>query len=400
MTTKLCCKKCGREKQEKEFFKMKSGDRIDICKECLLMHIQNDKPETFLWILEKFDIPYIEKKWVEIANKMYMKNPGKYGSPAHVPSLGTYVRSMNMTQYVDYCYADSDRLNFQDEKEKQELEAKRQQLADSEQERLLLEQLKNGEISEAEYNTRSFLTPSSFEMNETTTFLAPRVSIDENEITSNLTEEDLKYLAIKWGVMYKPSEWVKMEELYCNYESEYELNIDRAEILKKVCRVSLKMDQALDAGDMQSFKALSSTFDQLRKSGKFTESQKKEEVKRELDSIGELVKFVEREGGIIPQFEDPIVYPKDKIDFIIKDIQNYINNLVKDDLGLGNIIESYIEKMQKEKIETVEDIMNKGFDDKNEVLDEKDVAEFADFQASEIEKEAQALLDSFEEEGL
>lgn len=191
-----------------------------------------------------------------------------------------------------------------------------------------------------------------------------------------------------------------MEELYCNYESEYELNIDRAEILKKVCRVSLKMDQALDAGDMQSFKALSSTFDQLRKSGKFTESQKKEEVKRELDSIGELVKFVEREGGIIPQFEDPIEYPKDKIDFIIKDIQNYINNLVKDDLGLGNIIESYIEKMQKEKIETVEDIMNKGFEDKNETLNEKDVAEFADFQASEIEKEAQALLDSFEEEGL
>lgn len=191
-----------------------------------------------------------------------------------------------------------------------------------------------------------------------------------------------------------------MEELYCNYESEYELNIDRAEILKKVCRVSLKMDQALDAGDMQSFKALSSTFDQLRKSGKFTESQKKEEVKRELDSIGELVKFVEREGGIIPQFEDPIEYPKDKIDFIIKDIQNYINNLVKDDLGLGNIIESYIEKMQKEKIETVEDIMNKGFEDKNETLNEKDVVEFADFQASEIEKEAQALLDSFEEEGL
>ena len=191
-----------------------------------------------------------------------------------------------------------------------------------------------------------------------------------------------------------------MEELYCNYESEYELNIDRAEILKKVCRVSLKMDQALDAGDMQSFKALSSTFDQLRKSGKFTESQKKEEVKRELDSIGELVKFVEREGGIIPQFEDPIEYPKDKIDFIIKDIQNYINNLVKDDLGLGNIIESYIEKMQKEKIETVEDIMNKGFEDKNETLNEKDVVEFADFQASEIEKEAQALLDSFEKEGL
>lgn len=194
--TKLCCKKCGREKQEKEFFKMKTGERIDTCKECLLMHIQNDKPETFLWILEKFDVPYIEKKWIEIANKMYMKNPGKYGSPAHVPSLGTYVRSMNMLQYVDYGYADSDRLNYQDEKEKQELEAKRQQLADSEQERLLLEQFKNGEISEAEYNTRSMMTPSSAEV-KTTAFLAAQVSIDESEITGNLTEEDLKYLALK-----------------------------------------------------------------------------------------------------------------------------------------------------------------------------------------------------------
>lgn len=186
-----------------------------------------------------------------------------------------------------------------------------------------------------------------------------------------------------------------MEELYSKYEEEYELNIDREEILKKVCRISLKMDQTLDAGDMQSFKALSATFDQLRKSGKFTESQKKEEVKRELDSIGELVKFVEREGGIIPQFEDPIECPKDKVDFIIRDIQNYINNLVKDDLGLGNIIESYIEKLSNEKIETVDDIIAKGFDSKEDVLTAEDVAEFNRFQASEIEEEAKKLLESF-----
>lgn len=191
-----------------------------------------------------------------------------------------------------------------------------------------------------------------------------------------------------------------MEQLYNEYANEYELNVDREETVKKICKISLKMDQALDTGDIKTAKDYGSIYDQLRKSGKFTESQKKEEAKRELDSIGELVKFVEREGGIIPQFESPIEYPKDKIDFIIKDIQNYINNLVKDDLGLGNIIESYIEKMQKEKIETVEDIMNKGFNSENETLNEKDVAEFADFQASEIEKEAKALLDSFEEEGL
>lgn len=186
-----------------------------------------------------------------------------------------------------------------------------------------------------------------------------------------------------------------MEELYTKYEEEYDLNVDRSETLKKICRISLKMDQAMDAGDMTSFKALSSVYDQLRKSGKFTESQKKEEVKRELDSIGELVQFVEREGGIIPQYDNPIEYPKDRIDFVIKDIQNYINNLVKDDLGLGNIIESYIEKLSKEKIETVDDIIAKGFDNNKDALTTQDVAEFAEFQASEIEQEAQALLDSF-----
>lgn len=190
-----------------------------------------------------------------------------------------------------------------------------------------------------------------------------------------------------------------MEKLYKEYESEYELNVDRSETLKKICRTSLKADQALDAGDTSGYKALSAVLDQLRKSGKFTESQKKDEAKRELDSIGELVKFVEREGGIIPQYEDPIEYPKDKIDFIIKDIQNYVNNLVKDDLGLGNIIESYIEKMQNEKIDTVEDIMAKGFEEKSDELTLRDVAEFSEFQASEIEKEAEALLESFGEEG-
>lgn len=392
---KLKCKKCGKEQQEKEFFKAKDGNKMDICKSCLTMHIQNDKPETFLWILEMFDIPYIEKEWINQANKIYLKNPGKYGSPAHAPSLGTYIRMMNMTQYRDYHYADTDRLNYQEEKRRQEEEARKQQAASSQQEIELLESLKKGEISEAEYKTLSMATDSSIVTETETGFLAPTVTIDEKEITKNLSEEDIRYLALKWGTMYKPSEWFKMEELYTNYEEEYDLNVDRSETLKKICRISLKMDQAMDAGDMTSFKALSSVYDQLRKSGKFTESQKKEEVKRELDSIGELVQFVEREGGIIPQYDSPIEYPKDRIDFVIKDIQNYINNLVKDDLGLGNIIESYIEKLSKEKIETVDDIIAKGFDNNKDTLTTQDVAEFAEFQASEIEQEAQALLDSF-----
>lgn len=96
-------------------------------------------------------------------------------------------------------------------------------------------------------------------------------------------------------------------------------------------------------------------------------------------------------------YTDPIEYPQDKIDFIIKDMQNYINNLIRDELGLGNIIETYIQKIEENKAKSVEEIMAKGFDQEEDELTVEDIEAFAEFQADEIEQEAQALLDSFEE---
>lgn len=50
MTTyeKKTCKKCGKVRKETEFFKMKTGNRYDLCKECLCANIKNDQPDTFL----------------------------------------------------------------------------------------------------------------------------------------------------------------------------------------------------------------------------------------------------------------------------------------------------------------------------------------------------------------
>ena len=113
----------------------------------------------------------------------------------------------------------------------------------------------------------------------------------------NLDEEDLKYLLTKWGAAYRPSQLVAMEKMYQEYERENELNADRADALRKICRTSVKMDEAMEVGDYHSYKNLSQVYDQLRKSARFTDSQKKEDDSREIDSIGELVAFVEREGG-------------------------------------------------------------------------------------------------------
>ena len=156
------------------------------------------------------------------------------------------------------------------------------------------------------------------------------------------------------------------------------------------------MNQALDVGDIKTFKDLQGANDMLRKSGKFTDSQKQEEKKRDIDSIGELVAFVESKGGIIPRQDDPIDVPQDKIDFIINDMKNYTDNLVKNELGLGNLIESYIKKLEENKAKSVDEIIAEGIkSDENNAVTDKEAADFQQFQIEEREEEAKRLAEQY-----
>lgn len=58
---RITCSKCGRGRRPAEFFILKNGEYCEMCKDCLCMYIDNQKLETFSWILEKFDVPYVEK---------------------------------------------------------------------------------------------------------------------------------------------------------------------------------------------------------------------------------------------------------------------------------------------------------------------------------------------------
>lgn len=444
-TVKQTCVKCGKTMSESFFFSKKNGERSTMCRDCLTMYIDNRKPSTFLWILEDFDFPYVEDVWVSLANKVYKQDPANFG-PRSV--IGRYFRTMKMVSWRDYSWADSDRLNAERQGKREHVTANRREAyLDEEKEQKLLEQLEKGEISQAQYQTLS--ARYSFDHNEMdknpnviasdpvanvaesteeedspsaqtedSTFLTPlgeneteldigvvedkkpefleTIEINENDIISELTQEDMKYLALKWGMAYKPAEWVKLEEIYKKYESEYELNVDRAETLKSICKTKFKMDQAIDIDDIRSYKDLSAVYDQLRKSGKFTESQNVEQQKREIDSIGELVQFVENKGGIIPRFENPEEEPQDKIDFLINDMKNYVNNLVRNELGLGSLIESYVEKLRKQEVKSAEDIIKEGIKlEEHDQVTQEEAEEFQEFQMSEIEDESRKLVEAF-----
>ncbi len=396
---------------------MKTGNRCDLCKDCLCQYIDNRNPETFRWILEMFDVPYIEKKWMQITNERYKKNPGKFG-PKSV--IGTYLRTMNMMQYRDFHYSDSD--NFDANNGNAATAPVANTKIDEEYEAKLLSQLESGEITQTQYETltkknaiqydadldadgfvKGLRTLTWDEVNkpdqpdpEPQQEQAPQYQFDPTYWTNQLDDKDIDYLMLKWGTVYTPEQWIKMETTYNKYAQEYDLNVDREEVLKKMCKTSLKMDECLDAGDVTGYKNLAAVFDQLRKSGKFTEAQNKDDRQQVLSSIGELVALCEQEGGIIeklPQF-DPDQYPQDKIDFTLRDLQSYTYSLVSNELGLGDLIESYIEKLEKAEEDSVDinaGLITSAEEAASEQLTDEEAEEWGTFLENEIEAEAEML---------
>ena len=211
-------------------------------------------------------------------------------------------------------------------------------------------------------------------------------SVDEQSILDNLTQREVQQLAMKWGENFRPSEWLKMEEMYNRYCEEFDIGVDREAVLISLCKTSVNMQRCLDAGDASNAAKFSSMFDQLRKSGAFTEAQKKEEKERYLDSVGEVVAAVEREGGVIPQFDYQFEVNQDKVDLTLKDMQSYTYNLVKNEMGLGDLIESYIQRLDQQREE-----------ERNKSLDDGLVISSAEEQEIENDKYADDFFKSLED---
>ena len=92
------CLKCGKAMdEEKQFYKRRDGSRMDLCKKCLTMHVDNFNPDTFTWILKEMDFPYVPAEWNIIRNKEFAKNPNLDGTSV----LGKYLSKMRIKQWSD-----------------------------------------------------------------------------------------------------------------------------------------------------------------------------------------------------------------------------------------------------------------------------------------------------------
>ena len=212
MASRLCVK-CGKSMDENsQFYTYKNGEKTDMCKKCLTMHIDNFNPDTFLWLLEKMDVPYIAEEWNVLRDRAFAKNPNLNGMSV----FGRYLSKMKLKQWLEYGWADTERLKtLKDERSKA-------QLAEKEKfEAQIKEQFDNGEITEAQYKTLMSTETQNedYYMGTGPALHIPAAAADnpyqENNFidasllpdpATQLTEEDKIYLAMKWGRLYTPAD--------------------------------------------------------------------------------------------------------------------------------------------------------------------------------------------------
>jgi hypothetical protein len=78
------------------------------------MHVDNWDPETYKWILEEIDVPYIKEEWNNVLLK-YKDNPEKLTG---MTVLGRYLSKMKLKQWSHYHWEDTERLEQEAEERK------------------------------------------------------------------------------------------------------------------------------------------------------------------------------------------------------------------------------------------------------------------------------------------
>lgn len=379
------CEKCNRTMNGTEFYssnnleKYPNDGKFPVCKKCMTMHVDNWNPDTYLWILQEADVPYVPDEWNKLMEK-YGRDPQ---SMTGMTILGRYLSKMKLKQFKDYRWKDTEFLQ-QMANNKLEQTMKRQGY-DAQQIATAIEK-SSITIPEGELKEPVYAPPTDAPMED---YFAQQSGEVEQEL--DLTDEDRTYLRLKWGKTYKPEEWVKLEQLYEEMMASYDIQgAGHKDTLKLICKTSLKANQLIDIGDIEGFQKMSKVYDSLMKSGKFTAAQNKAESGEFVDSIGELIELCEKEGYIERYY---VEQPHDKVDLTIQDMQRYTRTLIEDETNISTMVEKALRENAKEDEEKAKNAESDIVDDADLSIEElektiKD-SDYADFEEFKEQESAQ-----------
>lgn len=390
---KRTCQKCNRFLNIDQFYRSRNLEAyppegyLPVCKKCFTMHLNNWEPSSITPLLEIMDVPYIPEEWEALLQR-YGQDPKKTSQTA---IFGRYLSKMKLKQFSEYRFADSERILEEREKQKQIAAAR------DESYRLRYAAIQDGNVLDKVNADISLL--SDDEILE----LFPQVEYQqqlqqgflgaqqfqqvpqEPSVEDQIPIEDKMKLSIKWGKTYTVNEWLTMERMYRDMLESYEIKTaSHLDYLKMICKTSLKMNQSIDVNDFEGYNKLAKVYDSLMKSAKFTAAQNKTESENEFQAVSELILMAEEEG-FIPRFD--VSVPQDIIDATMRDMERYLNTLVREEQGLGNLIEVAISQMKREEEANAElEAALEGESLVEEDLTDEDYIDFYEFQEEDDEE--------------
>ena len=388
------CEKCNKTMLADQFYGTNNLEKypdgkLRQCKKCMSMHVDNFNPDTYLWILQECDVPYIPEEW----NKLLASYGKDRSKLTGLSILGRYLSKMKLKQFRDYRWEHTEHL--QEVANKKMEETMKRQGYDA----VEIHQA----ISQATVPIPQVVEQPKYEENnpflatgDEDYFAEMNGGSAADDFVDDLTEEDKTYLRLKWGKTYKPEEWVRLEQLYEEMMASYDIQgAGHIDTLKLVCKTSLKANQLIDIGDIEGFQKMSKVYDSLMKSGKFTAQQNKAETGDFVDSIGELIELCEKQGYIERYY---IESPKDRVDLTIADMQRYTKTLVEEETNLSIMVEKALRDIEKEdeaNAENTEDMIIDDIDlsleDLEKTLKDQDYVDFQEFLDEEAEADSDYL---------
>ena len=388
------CKNCNKTMAEEQFYtsnnieKYPPEGKMPECKKCLTRHVDNYNPDTYLWILQEIDVPYIPDQWNQLMLK-YAKDRSKLTGTT---ILGRYLAKMKLNQWKEFRWKDNDHLR---ELENLKIEQTMKQQGYDAGEIALAIEKKNSVAVIGEVAPPPPPVPMEHLQADDDDYFARIGGVDASDgFDDDLTDEDKVYLRLKWGKTYRPEEWVRLEQLYEEMMASYDIQTaGHIDTLKLICKTSLKANQLLDLGDIDGAQKMIKMYDGLMKSGKFTAAQNKAEQGEFVDSVGELIEMCEKQGYIERYY---IESPNDKVDFTIQDMQRYTRTLIEEETNLSTMIEAALRQNAKEdddsqnnnEDEIIDDI-DLDIEDLEKQINDKDFEEFSEFIEDEIEEDAE-----------
>lgn len=182
-----------------------------------------------------------------------------------------------------------------------------------------------------------------------------------------IKDDKITQLAAKWGENYSPEQLYYLEDLYAGMLLSQNiagaLQIDQA---KKLCKTSLEIDERIRGGE--DYDKMLASYDKLVKIAEFTPKNAKNAA--DFDSVGELVRWLEKTGWRAKYFDD---VTKDIVDETLKNIESYNQKLYVNESGIGEEISRRIEALKAaSEIENyydaqpnfdLDEFQNEGFED-------------------------------------